>query len=92
MLKSVVFTVTGNQRLHCTSCEQRVTRIVKGLTGVREVRASASSQRIEVLFDSSGLDESAVAECLDRLGYATEASVQRVAPMVDSIGNHDVSG
>lgn len=92
MLKSVVFTLTGDQRLHCTSCEQRVTRILKSLTGVREVRASASSQRIEVLFDSSGLDESAIAACLERLGYATEASVQRVAPVVDSIGNHDVSG
>lgn len=92
MLKSVVLTVTGDQRLHCASCEQRVTRIVKSLTGVREVRASASSQRIEVLFDSSGLNESAIAECLDRLGYATETSVQRVPPVDGSIGNHDVSG
>lgn len=36
MLKSAAFKVIGDQRLHCASCEQRVTRIVKSLMGARK--------------------------------------------------------
>lgn len=74
MLKSVAFRVIGDQRLHCVSCEQRVARVLESLTGIQQVSADASSQRIEVLFDPSKLDATAIAERLGQLGYATEAA------------------
>ena len=76
MLKSAVFMVIGDQRLHCASCEQRVVRILKTLKGIEQVRADASSQRIEVLFDSAELRESAIAERLGLIGYTTETAIQ----------------
>lgn len=76
MFKSVAFRVVGDQKLHCASCEQRVVRILKSLTGIQQVRADASSQRIEVLFDSEELKESAIVERLGQLGYAIEAAIQ----------------
>lgn len=74
MLKSVALRVIGDQKLHCVSCEQRVVRVLKSLTGVQQVNADASSQRIEVLFDPAELKASAIVERLDQLGYATEAA------------------
>ncbi len=76
MLKSAVFRVIGDQRLHCVSCEQRVVRVLKTLKGIEQVRADASSQCIEVLFDSAELREPAIAERLGQIGYTTEAALQ----------------
>lgn len=72
MFRSVALKVVGDQKLHCTSCEQRVIRILSSLRGIRQVRADAASQCIEVLLNTDELDESAIAERLDQLGYATE--------------------
>lgn len=70
MIKAVSFQVSGETRLHCASCEQRVARVLGRLSGVRQVRADAGSQRIEVLFDPARVDERAIAERLGLLGYA----------------------
>ena len=75
-LKSAAFRVIGDQKLHCVSCEQRVVRILTSLTGIQQVRADASSQHIEVLFDPAKLEESAIAERLGQLGYTTERVIQ----------------
>ncbi|MGA9725262.1 MAG: heavy metal-associated domain-containing protein [Candidatus Binatus sp.] len=69
MFKSVTFEVVGEPRLHCENCEQRVERMLMGVTGVKQVRAQARDQRIEVLFDSSALQPAAIAERLDQAGY-----------------------
>ncbi len=69
MLKSLGFTITGEPQLHCASCEQRVTRTLRALEGVREVHADATSQRVEVLIDSARLDTDTVVKHLDLLGY-----------------------
>ncbi|MGH8413269.1 MAG: heavy-metal-associated domain-containing protein [Gammaproteobacteria bacterium] len=74
MIKSLSLTVIGDQQLHCVSCEQRVVRALKSLTGIQQVSADASSQRIEVLFDPAELKVSAIAERLGQLGYTTQAA------------------
>ncbi|MGH8112178.1 MAG: heavy-metal-associated domain-containing protein [Rhodanobacteraceae bacterium] len=79
MLKSISLYVVGDPQLHCESCEQRVVRALKSLAGIQQVRAEAASQRIEVLFDSAKLEESAIAERLGLLGYTTEVT-GKVAP------------
>lgn len=76
MFKSVALRVVGDQKLHCVSCEQRVTRVLENLKGVSQVRADASSQRIDILFDPEQLVGSALNACLDRLGYVTEPASQ----------------
>ena len=71
MLKTVTFEVIGDQRIFCESCEQRVESMLKGLQGVRQVRAKARNQRIEVLFDTAVLRSAAIAERLTKAGYET---------------------
>jgi copper chaperone len=71
MFKSITFEVIGDQRLHCESCENRVTRLLKAVEGVSKVRAQASNQRIEVLFDNAVLDNAAIADRLSAAGYQT---------------------
>lgn len=71
MVKSVTFEVVGEQRLFCEGCEQRVKGLLKALQGVRQVRAQARNQRIEVLFDTAVLEPTAIAERLSEAGYET---------------------
>jgi copper chaperone CopZ len=71
MLKSITFEVTGDQRLHCAACEQRVTRLLRGLEGVGQVRAQAATQRIDVLFDAGVLQPETISERLQQAGYKT---------------------
>jgi copper chaperone len=71
MLKSSTFAVIGEERLHCEACEQRVERLLKALEGVRQVRTNARNQRIEVLFDTAVLEDTAIAARLREAGYET---------------------
>ncbi|QDL36444.1 heavy-metal-associated domain-containing protein [Rhodoferax sediminis] len=71
MFKSVTFEVIGDQHLNCEKCEQRVARLLTPLHGVRQVRAQALDQRIEVLFDTATVELSALAELLGEAGYQT---------------------
>ncbi len=71
MLKSVTLEVIGEQRLFCEGCEERVDSLLKAVEGVREVRAQARNQRIEVLFDTAALELTTIAERLSRAGYQT---------------------
>ncbi len=71
MLKSVMFEVTGEQRLHCEACEQRVARLLKTVEGVGQVRAHADRQRIEVLFDAAVVGPRSIADRLSEAGYET---------------------
>lgn len=71
MFKTVTFEVIGDQRLHCAGCEQRVEHVLKGVPGVAQVRAQASTQRIDVLFDITKLDAAAIAERIGKAGYQT---------------------
>ena len=76
MLKSVTFEVTGEQRLHCEACEQRVARLLKTIEGVGQVRAHVDRQRIDVLFDAAVLDPRSIAERLSQAGYQTTVAQQ----------------
>ncbi|WP_024973275.1 heavy-metal-associated domain-containing protein [Ralstonia pickettii] len=71
MFKSVTFEVIGDQRLNCEKCEQRVARLLTPLQGVRQVRATALDQRIEVLFDTAATEPSVITDRLGEAGYVT---------------------
>lgn len=74
MFRSTTFEVIGDQRLHCEGCEQRVERLLKALPGVGQVRAQASNQRIDVLFDTAVLDDAAIVERIRKAGYQTRVA------------------
>ena len=71
MFTSVTLEVTGTPQLSCAGCEQRVERLLKTLPGIGQVRAQASNQRINVLFDTAKLDANAIAERIGQAGYRT---------------------
>lgn len=71
MFKSITFEVIGDQRLTCEGCEERVEGLLKAVPGVRQVRAHAHNQRIEVLFDSGEFEATAIVERLGVAGYQT---------------------
>ncbi len=74
MLRSVTFEVIGDQRLFCEGCERRVEGLLKTLQGMRQVRARARKQQIEVLLDTAVLEATAIAERLSKAGYETRIS------------------
>lgn len=71
MFKSITFEVIGDRRPACEGCEEQVEDLLKAVQGVRQVRARARSQRIEVLFDATVLEASAIAERLRGAGHET---------------------
>ena len=71
MFKSITFEVIGDQRLNCEKCEQRVARLLAPLQGVRQVRAQARDQRIEVLIDTTAVEPATLAKHLGEAGYET---------------------
>lgn len=74
MFKSITFEVTGDQRLNCAACEQRIARLLKTVEGVGQVRAEAQTQRIDVLFDSAVVEPRTLAERLSAAGYETKVA------------------
>jgi copper ion binding protein len=80
MLKAITFEVTGEQKLHCASCEQRVERLLKAMQGVTQARARVQDQRIDVLFDEAVLQHIAIAKRLNDAGYETKVP----SPVADS--------
>lgn len=64
--------MTGEQRLNCAACEERVARLLKKMDGVGHVRAQADRQRIDVLFDAALLGSTSIAERLRQAGYETK--------------------
>jgi copper chaperone len=51
MADTIEFMVTGETKLHCQSCEQRVVHALRRLAGVQDVQASAHTQRVAVTLD-----------------------------------------
>jgi copper chaperone len=63
------YTVTGDQEIHCDGCEQRISRALERLDGVKTVEASAQTQRVVVETDSTQTNPDQLRERFDLLGY-----------------------
>ena len=92
MTKSITFEVIGDQRLVCEGCEQRIERLLKALAGVRQVRAEAQNQRVEVLFDTAVLEPTAIAERLGEVGYETRVGSSIAAHLEVSMKKNPTKG
>jgi len=71
MLTSITFAVTGQNQLACEGCEQRLARALLASAGIRQARADARKQRVEVLFDSEMIDATVITERIGATGYET---------------------
>lgn len=75
MGRTVNFTVTGEEKIHCAACEQRIANALRRLSGIQDVQASAQSQRVVVKLDPAQISPEQVRTKLQHLGYqvASEA-------------------
>jgi plastocyanin domain-containing protein/sulfite exporter TauE/SafE/copper chaperone CopZ len=58
----------------CTSCEQRIERAVKKVSGVVNVMASYSAQNVTVEFDEENCTKEEIKEAIISAGYSTKKS------------------
>lgn len=73
MANTAEFVVTGEQKIHCEGCEQRIGRALKRLPGVGSVEASAETQRVIVETDPDRVGLEEVRGRLDLLGYKVKS-------------------
>ncbi|MBI4491247.1 MAG: heavy-metal-associated domain-containing protein [Chloroflexi bacterium] len=69
MALTLDFTVTGQEQIHCASCEQRISNALRRLRGVEDVHASAQTQRVQVTIDPTQVSAEQVRAKLGHLGY-----------------------
>jgi copper chaperone CopZ len=69
MAQTLEFVVTGEEKMHCAGCEQRVSNALGRLPGVQEVHASATTQHVLVTVDPSHVGVEQVRSKLEQLGY-----------------------
>lgn len=71
-LKSVVFQVVGDNKLHCSGCENAVKLVLGGLPSVRKVEASHKRQEIKMFLDDQTVNPGRIAGELEKMGYIVE--------------------
>jgi copper chaperone CopZ len=69
MTQTVEFVVTGEETIHCPSCEQRIRNALRRVPGVQDVRASAQTQQVVVILDPEQVSPEQVRARLQQLGY-----------------------
>jgi copper chaperone CopZ len=69
MAQTLEFVVTGEDKMHCAGCEQRVSNALGRFPGVQEVQASATTQHVLVTVDPSQVGAEQVRSKLEQLGY-----------------------
>jgi len=69
MAQTAPFTVTGDQKIHCAGCEERITNSLRRLLGIQDVQASHETQRVAVTFDPALVSPDKVTATLEQLGY-----------------------
>jgi copper chaperone CopZ len=74
MAHTLEFVVTGEEKMHCAGCEQRVSNALRRLPGVHEVRASATTQQVLVTIDPNQVGAEQIRAKLEQLGYQTKSA------------------
>lgn len=73
MATNLEFSVTGELKIHCQSCEERIARALKRVPGIGNVNASAKEQRISVSIDRDRITPEQVQAKLHEIGYDVSA-------------------
>ncbi len=61
--------VTGERKIHCAGCEERIGNALRRLPGIQDVQASADTQKVVVTFDPDTVNADQVRAKLEQLGY-----------------------
>lgn len=75
MATNLEFSVTGGQKIHCTSCEERITRVLKRVPGIQSVQANAKNQSISVSIDPARVTAEIIQTKLGEIGYEVVARI-----------------
>jgi copper chaperone CopZ len=69
MAQMIAFIVTGEEKMHCAGCEQRVGNALRRLVGVQNVEANAQTQEVVVTIDPAQVSPEQVQAKLVQIGY-----------------------
>ncbi len=69
MARTLNLIVTGEQKIHCGGCEERIGKALRRLPGIQDVQASADTQKVVVTFDPDTVSADQVRAKLEQLGY-----------------------
>ncbi len=72
MTRTMEFAVTGEERIHCSSCGQRIANALRRLPGIQDVKALVQGQRIVVSYEPGRIALARVLARLEQLGYRVE--------------------
>ena len=74
-MRTLHFTVIGEDKLHCAGCEARVANALKRVPGVTDVAASAETQHIAVTIDPAQATPEQVQAKLEQMGYSVKSGI-----------------
>jgi copper chaperone len=66
-METLVLRVAG---MSCAGCEQRITRVLDRVEGVREVSADHTSGRVHIRLDPQATDRGVLTERIEAAGFA----------------------
>ncbi len=69
MTRTLNLIVTGERKIHCVGCEERIGNALRRLPGIQAVQASADTQKVVVTFDPDTVSADQVRAKLEQLGY-----------------------
>lgn len=69
MAETIDFFVTGEDKVHCAGCEQRIGNALRRLPGTRTVTVRAETQQVVVTIDPAAVSSDQVQTKLEQLGY-----------------------
>ncbi len=75
MRDTVQFSITGEQTIHCASCEARIERALRRVAGVQGVRANADTQQVAATIDPTQVTPEQVQAKLIALGYEAQGGI-----------------
>ena len=79
-LSTIDFVVTGETKLHCEGCEERVSKVLRQVSGVESVDANAETQDVKVAFDTRRVQPGEICATLQRMGYHVDTRSSDGAP------------
>ncbi len=69
MARTLNLIVSGEQKIHCAGCEERIGNALRRLPGIQDVQASADTQKVVVTLDPDTVNVDQVRAKLEQLGY-----------------------
>ncbi len=69
MEKNITLSVSD---MHCPACVMRLQALEDDVPGILQVEASYKKQKMEVRFDDTRINETAIVEAIKKAGYSAD--------------------